>query len=162
MIKLITHEAEETRKLGRTLGSLLPGGSLLCLNGDLGAGKTAFSGGIAEGLEIEDTVTSPTFTIVNEYSGRLPFFHFDVYRIDSPEEMFEIGFDEYLNSEGIIVIEWAERIRELLPAERLDITIKRPEDSVPHSESIREFYFKPVGEKYQLVLEKLRKMGWGL
>ena len=93
--------------------------------GDLGAGKTAFVQGMAKALNIDEPVTSPTFTIVNEYNGTLPLYHFDVYRIGSSDEMFEIGFDEYVNGDGISVIEWAELIEDILPPDTISVTIRK-------------------------------------
>jgi tRNA threonylcarbamoyladenosine biosynthesis protein TsaE len=125
MIKITTGSAEETVALGRKLGNILEGGDTLCLNGDLGTGKTAFTGGIAKALNIGGYITSPTFTIVNEYKGRLPLYHFDVYRIANPDDMFETGFDEYIGGDGIVVIEWADQIRDILPPERIEVYLER-------------------------------------
>ena len=105
-----TFSQEVTIEIGKALGRLLNTGDIVCINGDLGTGKTVFTNGIAKSLGIKEHITSPTFTIVNEYSGRVPFYHFDVYRISDSEEMFEIGFEEYLYGEGIVVIEWADII----------------------------------------------------
>lgn len=117
---------EETYEIGRRLGSEAAPGSVYALVGDLGAGKTIFTKGFAAGLGISDTITSPTFTIMQVYEGgRLPLYHFDVYRISDPEEMYEIGFDEYILGDGVSLIEWADRIPELLPKETVKITIKR-------------------------------------
>src|SRR5690606_12447510 len=104
---------------------ILNTGDIVCINGDLGTGKTVFTNGIAKSLGIKEHITSPTFTIVNEYSGRVPFYHFDVYRIADSEEMFEIGFEEYLYGEGIVVIEWADIIKDILPEEVIQVTIKK-------------------------------------
>lgn len=101
-------------------------GQIYTLNGDLGAGKTIFTKGMAAGLGIEEPVSSPTFTIVQEYSGgRLPLYHFDVYRIGEPEEMEEIGYDDYFFGEGVCLIEWAELIRELLPERVISVSIEK-------------------------------------
>lgn len=100
------------------LGSRLQKGDILALIGDLGTGKTALTKAIARGMGITDTITSPTFTIVQEYTGgRLPLYHFDVYRINDPEEMYELGYEEYFFGEGVCIIEWADLIQELLPEE---------------------------------------------
>jgi ATPase, YjeE family len=125
MVELVTHSAEETAEAGYKLGTILRKGDLVCLMGGLGTGKTAFTGGIAEALGIEGYITSPTFTIVNEYEGKIPLYHFDVYRIADSSEMFEIGFDEYINGNGIVVIEWAEMIKDILPEEYINVTIKK-------------------------------------
>lgn len=121
----ISHSADETKAFAAKLAKTLEGGSVLCMYGDLGAGKTAFVQGMAEGLLVTDYVSSPTFTIINEYNGALPLYHFDVYRISDSEEMYEIGFEEYINSDGICVIEWAELIEDILPESRINITINK-------------------------------------
>jgi tRNA threonylcarbamoyladenosine biosynthesis protein TsaE len=121
--------AQDTFEFGRMLGKKLTPGSVVCLSGDLGTGKTIFSKGLAKGLGIEEPVVSPTFTIVQEYTtGSLPLYHFDTYRIADPEEMYEIGFDDYLYGNGICLIEWPEMVQELLPPKRLELKIeKNPE-----------------------------------
>lgn len=128
-IKMKIYESfseEETKKIGYLLGEQSKAGEIYCLNGDLGVGKTIFTKGFAEGLGIEQKeVTSPTFTIVNEYQGRLPFYHFDVYRIASVEEMEYTGYEEYFFGKGVCIVEWAELIEELLPKEVYCITIQK-------------------------------------
>lgn len=136
-MKIITRNEGETFKLGSLIGKDLKPGDIIALDGDLGAGKTQFSKGIAEGLEVQDYITSPTFTIVNQYDGRLPLYHFDVYRIDDINEMYEIGFDEYLFGEGVCVIEWAQMVRDLLPDKIIKIFIKKIDDET------REFDIEP-------------------
>jgi tRNA threonylcarbamoyl adenosine modification protein YjeE len=106
---LRSHSVAETQRLGARLGALLEPGDVVLLHGDLGAGKTAFTQGIAAGMGVTTTVNSPTFTILKEYFGRLPLFHFDLYRIESPEEVQTLGFEDYFDSDGVSVIEWAER-----------------------------------------------------
>ena len=121
-----TISAEETRELGRKIGAKASPGSVYTLVGDLGVGKTVFTQGIAEGLEIEEPICSPTFTIVQVYEeGRMPFYHFDVYRIGDIEEMDEIGYEDYFYGEGVCMIEWANLIEEILPERRWDITIEK-------------------------------------
>ena len=116
MRKLILKNEDETRAFGLELGASLRKGDIVALIGDLGTGKTALTKYIAEGLEIRETITSPTLTIVQEYrQGRLPLYHFDVYRIGDPEEMYELGYEEYFYGDGVCVIEWADLIEELLP-----------------------------------------------
>ena len=100
---------EETQRLGMLLGTLARAGDVILLDGDLGAGKTAFTQGIGLGLGVGATINSPTFTILKEYEGRLPLYHFDLYRIDEPEEIASLGFDDYFDGEGVCVVEWAER-----------------------------------------------------
>lgn len=121
-----TNSAEETFAAGRRLGLSARPGEIYTLNGELGVGKTVFTQGMAAGLGITETVNSPTFTIVQIYEkGRLPFYHFDVYRIGDLEEMDEIGYEDYFYGNGICMIEWADRIRELIPADAKNITIEK-------------------------------------
>ena len=124
-----THDPEETFEAGRKIGMNAKPGQIYTLTGDLGVGKTVFTQGVAAGLGITEPVNSPTFTIIQEYEdGRLPFYHFDVYRIADLEEMEEIGYDDYFFGKGICLIEWAELIEELLPESIIAITIeKNPE-----------------------------------
>lgn len=117
---------KDTFELGRKIGEKAGPGQIYTLDGDLGVGKTVFTKGLAWGLGIREPVNSPTFTIVQEYrDGRLPLYHFDVYRIEDPEEMEEIGYDDYFFGEGVCLIEWAEKIRELLPEQVIRITIEK-------------------------------------
>ncbi|MGN0485314.1 MAG: tRNA (adenosine(37)-N6)-threonylcarbamoyltransferase complex ATPase subunit type 1 TsaE [Lachnospiraceae bacterium] len=121
-----TGSAEETRKLGKQLGEQAKPGEVYTLKGDLGTGKTVLTQGIAEGLGITEPVNSPTFTIVQVYdSGRMPFYHFDVYRIGDIEEMDEIGYEDYFYGQGLTMIEWADLISEILPEHRLEISIEK-------------------------------------
>lgn len=118
--------AEETREIGKRLGEKAKKGHIYCLIGDLGVGKTVFTKGFALGLGIDEHITSPTFTIINEYhSGRLTFNHFDVYRIEDPDEMYEIGYEEYFYAEGVCLIEWANLIEEIIPENAVWITIQK-------------------------------------
>lgn len=121
-----TENPEETFALGQKIGRAATPGQVYTLIGDLGVGKTVFTQGVASGLGITEPVNSPTFTIVQVYEeGRLPFYHFDVYRIGDIEEMEEIGYDDYFFGEGICLIEWAELIEEILPENRISITIEK-------------------------------------
>lgn len=121
-----TFSPEETRELGRHIGAHADPGDVYTLTGDLGVGKTVFTQGIAEGLGITEPVSSPTFTIVQVYEeGRLPFYHFDVYRIGDIEEMDEIGYEDYFYGKGLCMIEWANLIEEILPEERHEVTIEK-------------------------------------
>ena len=121
-----TYSAKETAELGRRLGKEAKAGEVYTLIGDLGVGKTVFTKGIAEGLGITEPVNSPTFTIVQVYdTGRMPFYHFDVYRIGDIEEMDEIGDEDYFYGEGLTMIEWANLIEEILPKKRKDIVIEK-------------------------------------
>ena len=125
-MKIETWSPEETFQLGRSLGEKVQPGQIYTLDGDLGVGKTVFTQGVAAGLGIQGPVSSPTFTIVQEYyEGRIPLYHFDVYRIEDPEEMEEVGYDDYFFGKGVCLIEWADRIRELLPGHVVRITIEK-------------------------------------
>lgn len=121
-----TNSPQETFALGRRLGEEAKPGDVCTLIGDLGVGKTVFTQGIAAGLGIREPVCSPTFTIVQVYEGgRLPFYHFDVYRIGDPEEMEEIGYEDYFYGEGLVMVEWGNYIAELLPPQHKEITIEK-------------------------------------
>ena len=121
-----TWSAEETYELGKKLGKEAKPGQIYTLNGDLGVGKTVFTQGVADGLGITESVNSPTFTIVQVYEdGRIPFYHFDVYRIGDVEEMEEIGYQDYFYGEGLCIIEWAELISEIIPEDAKRITIEK-------------------------------------
>ena len=121
-----TNSPEETFALGQKLGEQAKAGQIYTLHGDLGVGKTVFTQGIARGLGITEAVSSPTFTIVQVYEeGRLPFYHFDVYRIGDIEEMEEIGYDDYFFGNGVCMIEWAELIEELIPENSIHVTIEK-------------------------------------
>lgn len=121
-----TRSPEETFALGKKIGEMARPGEIYTLTGDLGVGKTVFTQGVAAGLGITEPVSSPTFTIIQEYdSGRLPFYHFDVYRIGDIEEMDEIGYDDYFFGQGLCLIEWANLIEEILPENRREIVIEK-------------------------------------
>lgn len=123
-----SYSYEDTIGIAAEIANTFTGGEFVAMYGDLGAGKTAFVQGIAKALGITNHVTSPTFTIVNEYEGRLPLYHFDVYRISDPDEMYEIGYEEYVDSNGVCIIEWAELIEDLFPQEYIKITILKDEN----------------------------------
>lgn len=117
---------EDTYAIGKSLAEQAVPGSVYCLNGDLGTGKTVFTQGFAAGLGIAGPVNSPTFTILQVYEdGRLPLYHFDVYRIEDPEEMYEVGCEEYFTAGGVCLVEWAELIREMIPEDAVQITIEK-------------------------------------
>jgi tRNA threonylcarbamoyladenosine biosynthesis protein TsaE len=152
MFSVITSSTEKTEEVGRVLGTMLEAGYLVCLFGDLGAGKTHFSYGVAQGLQVRDQyITSPTFTFVNEYEGRIPFYHIDLYRLKDPSELESIGFEEYVDSDGATVIEWAERAEEELPNEKLNVYISDV------SENSREIGFFAEGERYEKLLAEFKK-----
>lgn len=127
-MKLISHSPEETRAAGARLAETLRGGEVVAFTGDLGAGKTAFVSGMAEALGVEDRVTSPTFTIVNEYEGgRLPLFHFDMYRLGSADELFHIGWEDYLARNGVCAVEWSENVADAIEGDAIRVSITRGE-----------------------------------
>lgn len=152
MLKIITTSIEQTEKLGKKIGSLLKSGDVICLDGDLGAGKTTLTKAIAKGLEVDDYVTSPTFTIVNEYDGKYHVNHFDVYRISDIDEMYDIGYEEYIYSESVSIIEWSSIIKEILPEERIEIYIERLE------ENNRKFNIKLISERYKDLSKELKNI----
>lgn len=115
----------ETKEIGRLLGQKAKAGEIYCLKGDLGVGKTIFTKGFAQAMGIKEHITSPTFTIVNEYKGNLPLYHFDVYRIGSLEEMEDTGYEDYFFGQGVCLVEWAEQIKELLPENVIWISIEK-------------------------------------
>ena len=124
----ITNSAQQTEQLGEKLGRILTPGTVLAYTGDLGAGKTAFTRGLAKGLEIPERITSPTFTIVNEYEGgRLPLFHFDMYRLGSSDELFDIGWEDYLVRGGVCAVEWSENVDDVLDFDTIRVDIRRGE-----------------------------------
>ncbi len=126
---LHTRSEKETENAGRELASLLRPGSVVALYGDLGAGKTAFVRGLACGLGLDVRVSSPTFTIVNEYLGPVPLFHFDMYRINGADELFDIGWDDYLERGGICAVEWSENISGAIPEEAIRVLIRKTDDT---------------------------------
>lgn len=130
MIRIQLNNLSDTEKLGRLLGSLATSGDVICLDGDLGAGKTALSQAIARGLGVPDNcyVTSPSFAILHEYEGRIPMYHMDFYRLQDAGEVEDLGFEEYFYLDGLTVIEWSTRALEILPEERMILTIVQNDD----------------------------------
>ena len=125
-VRYVTNNEEETQQLGERLAGALKPGAVIAFTGDLGAGKTAFTRGLARGLGIEERVTSPTFTIVNEYEGgRLPLFHFDMYRLEDADSLFDIGWEDYLDRGGVCAVEWSEQTEDALPSNAIRVTIAR-------------------------------------
>ena len=139
---------KETEKFGIFLGENLKPGDVVCLNGDLGAGKTTLTKSIAKGLGIDDYVTSPTFTIVNEYYGKTDLYHIDTYRLDDKIDVDYLGFDEYFYSDGVTIVEWAEKIRDALPEEYMEINIKSHDDK-------RDLGINYLGNRFDKLKEKL-------
>ncbi len=128
-MEYLSHDVVETEALGERLANQLRPGSVLAYFGDLGVGKTAFTRGLARGLGCTGRVTSPTFTIVNEYEGATPLFHFDMYRLGDSDELFDIGWEDYLARGGVCAVEWSERIEDALPPDTVTVTIRRCEEN---------------------------------
>ena len=127
-MEFITRSPDETQALGGRLAEALTGGEVIAFTGDLGAGKTAFVSGMAQALGVDERVTSPTFTIVNEYEGgRLPLFHFDMYRLGSADELFHIGWEDYLARGGVCAVEWSENVDEAIEEDAIRVSITRGE-----------------------------------
>lgn len=152
-----TYSAEETRIVGASLAPVLLPGDVISLSGDLGAGKTAFVQGVAIALGVEARVTSPSFTIVHEYEGRFPIIHLDVYRLDSFQQVIDLGFEEYLDPHSIVLIEWGEAIAPMLPRRHLDVDIRRAQD--PSSEEERCLIFRPHGTEWIRKVQAMRSTG---
>lgn len=146
-LKVITNTAEETRSLAQRLGRNIEESFLITLSGELGAGKTTFTQGLAKGLEITRNVTSPTFTLMKNYKGRLPLYHIDAYRLEDIDQ--DLGFEEYIDGDGVCVIEWANFIENVLPDEYLNI------DLTINDDDSRTIVFRARGSKYEEVLDKL-------
>ena len=127
-MEYLSHSAEETEAIGEALGRQLRGGGVVAYRGGLGMGKTAFTRGLARGLGCRGRVTSPTFTIVNEYNGTTPLFHFDMYRLEDEDALFDIGWDDYLERGGVCAVEWSENVESALPADTVYVTIRRDEN----------------------------------
>lgn len=142
-VTIITHGPEETVALGRSLGKLVRPGDFVALTGDLGAGKTQFVRGVAEGVGVDPSVpiTSPTFTLMNAYEGRIPLYHFDLYRLAGDADVAELGFAEYFHGEGVCVVEWAERLLREIPSDRLVIAFSHED------ELSRRLEFSPLGRR---------------
>ena len=151
-LTIITKSPEETKNLGEEVGKLAKPGDLLAFYGELGAGKTCFIQGISQELEVKDYVTSPSFTILNEYQGKIPIYHFDLFRLDKAEEILELGYEEYFYGKGLTVIEWAEKIEQLLPKENLKIEIKFKDRYQ------RTISFIPQGDRFNKFLEELNRI----
>lgn len=127
-MQFVSHSTQETEQFGEEVAKSLRGGDVLAFTGSLGMGKTAFTRGLARGLGCRGRVTSPTFTIVNEYDGKIPLFHFDMYRLGSSDELFDIGWDDYLARDGVCAVEWSERVSDALPDDTIYVDIARGEE----------------------------------
>jgi tRNA threonylcarbamoyladenosine biosynthesis protein TsaE len=129
---------EETINIGEELGKLLTPGTIIGLNGELGAGKTVFVKGIARGLNTQEEPNSPTFVIMNKYEGRIPLYHFDLYRISSAEELEGIGYEDYFYGNGVTVVEWSDRVKEIFPDKTIRVEITIPVESDDKAETVRK------------------------
>jgi tRNA threonylcarbamoyladenosine biosynthesis protein TsaE len=147
-----TSSPEETIALGCCIGEKLQSGDVVCLTGDLGAGKTHLSKGIAQGLGIVEAVTSPTYTILQVYQGRIDLYHFDLYRLERPDQLEDIGFDECVYGHGVTLIEWADKFMEVMPQEYMKIRIEYH----GHQSEGRRILVEAFGSRYQSLLEELK------
>lgn len=153
MLTCVTHSPEETAHLAGTIGKIIREGTVICLDGELGVGKTLFVRAVARTLGVESDVTSPTFNLMNIYEAACPIVHFDLYRITSEEELEDIGFYEYAEAtEGIVLIEWAEKFPDAMPADHLSVRIEALNDEE------RQFTFVAKGKKSRALLEELKRI----
>lgn len=153
MLTCVTHSPEETAHLAGTIGKIIREGTVICLDGELGVGKTLFVRAVARTLGVESDVTSPTFNLMNIYDAACPIVHFDLYRITSEEELEDIGFYEYAEAtEGIVLIEWAEKFPDAMPADHLSVRIEALNDEE------RQFTFVAKGKKSRALLEELKRI----
>ena len=153
MLTCVTHSPEETAHLAGTIGKIIREGTVICLDGELGVGKTLFVRALARTLGVESDVTSPTFNLMNIYEAACPIVHFDLYRIASEEELEDIGFYEYAEAtEGIVLIEWAEKFPDAMPADHLSVRIEALNDEE------RQFTFVAKGKKSRALLEELKRI----
>jgi tRNA threonylcarbamoyladenosine biosynthesis protein TsaE len=155
IIDIVSHSLAQTQRLGAKLATLLGPGDTLLLRGPLGAGKTSFTQGIAQGLGVTTVVNSPTFILARQYPGRLPLYHMDYYRLDRPAEPAELGFEEYFYGHGVTVVEWPERAAGL-PAEHLAVVFKLVNDTK------RGIRFEPHGERYEHLVAEFRRTTFGM
>jgi tRNA threonylcarbamoyladenosine biosynthesis protein TsaE len=153
MLAIRTRSPEETRILGAALAPMLLPGDVVSLSGDLGAGKTVFVQGLAAALGVHQPVTSPTFTIVHEYEGRYPVVHIDVYRLDSFQEVIDLGFEEFLDPKGVVVIEWGDAVGPLLPPRFLEVVLRQVEAEAPFERLVT---FAPHGPEWIRKLDAMR------
>lgn len=150
--ELVSKSPEQTQELGKHIGELAQPGDVFLLVGQLGAGKTCLTQGIAWGLDIQEYTLSPSFVIMRELYGRLPLYHIDLYRLDRIEETMDLGLDDYLYGKGVCVVEWAEKALSILPVENLRIDINYLSDTE------RNFYFQPSGQRYHDLVAQLRQV----
>lgn len=159
-LDFISHGTEQTQRFGARMGALLQAGDVICLEGDLGTGKTCFAQGVGQGMGITEPVTSPSFTLISEYSPPPPIpllYHIDLYRLDTPvDEALGFGLDDYLRGGGVCLVEWADRIRAILPQERLWITLRH---LVPGKRGI---LMQAAGSRYDELLYQFRELAFGV
>jgi len=153
-LDFISHSEAQTRRLGQRLGELLSGGEVIALQGELGTGKTRWAQGVGQGLQVGRLITSPSFTLANEYRGRLMLYHIDLYRIHQVSEALAFGLEDYLYGDGVCLIEWAERVAPVLPVERLWITFHHLNDTK------RRITMRAVGESYQQLLKEFQHVAF--
>lgn len=158
-LDFVSHSEAQTERVGVRLGQLCQAGHLICLEGDFGAGKTCLARGIGKGLGVVEPITSPTFILINEHripGKALRFHHIDVYRLTTPQEILGLGIEDYFYGDGVCVIEWAERVRELLPLEHLWVLLRHID------EGRRGLTFAASGERHKALLAQLKKNAFGL
>lgn len=155
VVDFISHSVAQTQSCGFQLAQPLVPGTIILLDGDLGAGKTTFTKGLAQGLGVSGYVNSPTFTLVNEYAGRLPVYHLDCYRLESAQEALDFGIEEYLYSDGVTIIEWPERIRDIWPESYVRVSLAYL------SETKRSLRLEPVGPAYIGLMQEFKKSAFG-
>lgn len=159
-LDFISHGTEQTRRFGARMGALLQAGDVVCLEGDLGTGKTCFAQGVGQGMGITEPITSPSFMLISEYKPRPPspiLYHIDLYRLDAPvDEALGFGLDDYLRGDGVCLVEWADRIRGILPRERLWITLRH---LVPGKRGI---LIQAAGSRYDDLLHQFRELAFGV
>ena len=150
MVRIRLRGLKDTKEFGERLGSLLRGGDVISLIGDLGAGKTTLTKSIGKGLGVEDYITSPTFTLINEYKGRVWVYHFDVYRLEDPEDLLDLGYEDYFYSKGVTIIEWADKIKDILPENRVDIKIEKGKEL-----DDRIVILSGKGDRYEKIVKEM-------
>lgn len=158
-LDFVSHSETQTRRFGARLGELLQAGDVICLAGELGVGKTRLAQGIGQGLGVEGPITSPSYTLINEYRpapARLPFYHIDLYRLREAKETLTLGLEEYFYGDGVCVVEWADRVPEALPAEHLWIELRHI------AETKRGLLIKAVGNRYQELLREFKRAAFGI
>lgn len=158
LIIITTHSPRETQALGAALGKSAQSGDLLLLCGDLGSGKTCLTQGIARGLKVADAVRSPTFVLATEYTGRLPLYHVDLYRLDDIREVDDLGLDDYIEGEGVCVVEWADKAMPFFPEEHLLVEVEATSNKAFSSNKERTIRITPYGIRYSRLVEQVQRL----